>query len=65
MSTVGYVVVEYNQASQLPDLPTGTTLYDTAEDARDDARFQAEQTAQVGRREQYRVAEVTLLDDED
>lgn len=65
MSTVGYVVVEYNQASGTPDLPTGTSLYDTAQEAREEQRSQAGETAKVGRGERFRVAEVVLLADED
>lgn len=62
MSTAGYVVVEYNQASGMPDL---LDLHLNKADARDHAAELAENTAASGRRERYRVAEVILLDDED
>lgn len=60
--SVGFVVIEYNQASHLPELHL-PYLYsqDEAEQRAAEAR---EETAHIGRKERYAVAEVTLLDEE-
>ena len=63
MSSIGYVVVEYNQASGAPDLVD--ELRHTEDSARLAAKGLAEETAGVGRGERYLIAEVVLLDDED
>lgn len=65
MSTLGYVVIEYNQASGQPDLlPYGQLCWrlEEAQERMEDAR---EETANVGRGESYRIAEVVLVDEED
>jgi hypothetical protein len=61
---VGYVVIEYNQASARPGLSDGE-LYDRIEDAREAAEVEQENANEVGRRERYKVAEVTLVEEDD
>lgn len=65
MSTLGYVVIEFNQASSQPDPTPYSDLHwdiDAAKEALEDVR---KRTANVGRRETYQLAEVVLLDAED
>lgn len=60
----GYAVVVFNQMGGCPDLLDGD-LHWNLQDAKDVMEAAREQTASVGRGETYRLAEVTLLDDED
>lgn len=62
MSTIGYVVIEFNQAGGSPDV-VGDLLH-SREDADDVASQQAESTAKTGRRERYAVAEVNIEDED-
>lgn len=64
MTTVGFVVVEYNQASGQPDLRTGAELHWSLADAKTERADLQADTASVGRRETYRIAEVVLVDEE-
>ncbi|GIH69459.1 hypothetical protein [Sphaerimonospora thailandensis] len=61
---IGYVVVEYNQASRMPDLPCAVTLHRSVDDARAEMEDLAAETARVGRRERYAIAAVILEDDD-
>ncbi len=61
MSTVGYVVIEYNQASHWPSLEHDT-LYDTVDEAAEVAKHAEEATERIGRRETYAVARVELIE---
>ena len=58
---IGYVVIEYNQASHEPRLPTGADVYWRREDAERERDWLAEQTAEVGRRERHEVAVIVPL----
>lgn len=61
MGALGYVVIEYNQASRCPALE-GDELHDTEAEARawaDESRASAEAR---GRGETYAVARVELVD---
>lgn len=61
---LGYVVVEYNQASRQPGLPTGSDLIDDPDIAWAELNDLAEETRRSGRGEQYRIcAVITLADD--
>lgn len=61
--SVGYLVVEFNQASGLPDVQQ-VGLWDSILDAEHEAETLRSQTAAVvGRRERYAVAEVVLIGD--
>jgi hypothetical protein len=62
---IGYIVVEYNQASGQPGIPTGADLYWSAEEAEDYAEFEREDTRSRGRGERYKVAKVVLVDEDD
>lgn len=62
---IGYVVIEYNQASHMPDLVAGAYLHRDLESAQDELADHAERTKGVGRRETYQVAAVHLLEPED
>jgi hypothetical protein len=61
---LGFVVVEYNQASRRPGLPS-SELHRTERDAQDELDACVEDTAASGRRETYKLAQVVLLGDED
>jgi hypothetical protein len=61
---VGFVVVEYNQASGLAALSDDIAIYrrkGDAEEVRDDFRSLG---ASLGRGETYAIAEVVLVDEE-
>ncbi len=60
--TVGYVVIEYNQASHWPSLD-GDTLYDTVDEAALAAKHSEEAMLACGRRESYAVARVELVEE--
>lgn len=62
MSTIGYVIIEFNQAGGSPAI-VSDILY-TREDADDVAGQQSEATAKTGRRERYAVATVEIEEDE-
>jgi len=60
--TVGYVVIEYNQASGQPRV--SSDIYDDIEEAFDDLGRQADATAQVRRREGYAIGTLIVAEDE-
>lgn len=60
MSKLGYVVIEYNQASKWPAV--WSDLLDTEDEAREDARGARAQTAEIGRGETYAIAKVELIE---
>ena len=60
---IGYVVVEFNQASHQPALPLGAYLFSEWGDAEDCARNERERAQQMHRGERYEVAEVRLCPD--
>lgn len=62
MRTLGYVVVEWNQASHRPDVMP-YSFSDDLECARDLVRDEQAKTAAVGRRERYTICEVVEMDD--
>lgn len=64
-STIGYVVIEYNQASHQPELLPHSGLYYDRENAEQQANDERDSTAATGRHERYAVAAVEVLDDED
>lgn len=55
---LGWVVIEWNQASHRPGLSFGADLHWSREDAENEAVGLREQAAKVGRRERYTIAEV-------
>jgi hypothetical protein len=55
--TLGYIVVEWNQASGRPEVEDGS-LYSTAAEAEEAAQDARDFAAKVGRKERYTVAEV-------
>lgn len=65
MSNLGYVVIEYNQASGQPDLLPYSELCWDLQDAKERMEDAREETASVGRGETYRIAEVVLLDEDE
>jgi hypothetical protein len=62
VSLVGFVVIEYNQASHWPDVYSDG-LYAVQDDAEYAARSCREIAAQNHRGEQYKVAEVRLVEE--
>lgn len=60
---LGYVVIEYNQASRIPGLNPYGDLYDEIDGAREERRDLEQTARESGRRETYRIAEVTLIED--
>lgn len=60
---VGFIVVEYNQASGRPGLPFGADIYDSQDLAEQAARDEREDVLAAGRRERYVVCEVVELED--
>jgi len=63
MAAVGFVVVEYNQASGQPDLRrVGVELHFNLVDAEAEREHLRSNTAFVGRRETYAIAEVVIID---
>ncbi|AYN57471.1 hypothetical protein HOU47_gp65 [Arthrobacter phage Constance] len=65
MRTIGYVVIEFNQASGRPSIAfQAPDLYDDVEDAEVHAVSLTRRTQEVGRRERYAVATVEIEEDE-
>jgi hypothetical protein len=65
MKPLGYVVIEWNQASGQPSIAyNAPDMYDDREDAEQVANRLRTDTARIGRRERYTVAEVIPLEDE-
>lgn len=62
MSRIGYVVVEYNQASGRPS--TGTEVHDDLDAARAGLRLARAVTSRTGREERYQLAELVPLTEE-
>lgn len=56
-----YAVVEFNQASGMPEV---VELHLDKDEARGHAKDLAEETARIGRGERYRVADLVLHDEE-
>lgn len=61
---LGFVVVEFNQASGQPDLLPGAMLHTDRETAEITAGHFRDETAKVGRRERYAVATVTIEEED-
>ncbi len=57
MKPLGYVVIEWNQASGLPRVCADWLLDSTEEAGEEVAEFER-RTAEMGRREHYSIAEV-------
>ena len=64
MSSIGFVVVEYNQASGWPDLTDAATLHTDLADACFERDVLADQARESGRGERYVVCEVAEPEDE-
>lgn len=65
IGVLGYVVIEYNQASSHPALVVGAELYGDEQEARDELDGFVADAASIGRRERYPLAQVVLLGEED
>lgn len=61
MNTVGFIVIEYNQASRWPDIWSAGCLYDTEAEAQEVADEAEGKNRRIGRGETYRVARVELV----
>ena len=59
---IGYVVVEFNQASHLPS--TDGNWYDALDDAEEAVDNHRAATAATGRRERYAVGTVMVKEDD-
>lgn len=62
---IGFVVIEYNQASRQPDLSIAPALHRAEGDAAAEMAHLEAETAATGRRERYALAEVRLIERED
>lgn len=62
---LGWVVVEWNQASHQPGLGWGADLCWSREDAENEAAGLRESAAERGRRERYTIAEVHEEENDD
>lgn len=60
---LGYVVIQYNQASGLPGLTIAADLYEHRDDAEHALRAEREATAKTGRRERHVIAEVIEMEE--
>lgn len=60
MTVLGYVIIEYNQASRWPDLHLDV-LYDTPAEAEEVAEAAREEYKELGRGERFTIAEVKEL----
>jgi hypothetical protein len=60
---LGYVVVDWNQASGQPDVDTNG-LYTTREDAESDAVYRQAETDRIGRGERHTVAAVIEIEED-
>ncbi len=64
VTVLGYVLVEYNQASRVPLIASGEYMYDTVAEAATEMDRAVAGTAEVGRRETYAVARVELIEED-
>lgn len=62
---IGYVLIEYNQASRQPGLPVAAEMYDSIEDARYALKVEERDMRPAGRGEAYIIAEVIPLEEDD
>jgi hypothetical protein len=63
--TVGYIILEYNQASGQPDVAPACPYMFQEEHEADAAALRQEEAARaIGRRERYAVAELYLTEDD-
>ena len=60
---IGYVVIEYSQASGLPGLTIAADLYEHRDDAEHALQVEREATARTGRRERHVIAEVIEMEE--
>ena len=65
MSELGYVVVEFNQASGRPELSAFPCLIDDREEAEYRRDLLTKENRSVGRRERYAIATLILDEDEE
>lgn len=61
---LGYVVIEYNQASHQPDVVNDSFTW-RRDDAEEMAQHERDKTAGYGRLERYTIAEVVELGGDD
>lgn len=59
---IGFVVVEFNQASGQPR--TASDIYDNRADAEDVTEQHREETRKIGRRERFAVGTVTIEEED-
>lgn len=63
-TTLGYVVIEFNQASRQPELGAFPFLSDDREEVQERLELLQRENRKAGRRERYAVGTVTI-DEED
>ncbi|MBG0738617.1 hypothetical protein IV500_04175 [Paeniglutamicibacter antarcticus] len=63
MRDIGFIVIEFNQASGQPGIPYGSDVHPTLADAESAAETLRAETAAAGRRERYVVVELSVEDD--
>ncbi|SDK80755.1 hypothetical protein [Arthrobacter sp. ok362] len=62
--TIGYVVIEYNQASGLPSIAVEAPyLFDDADEAAEKAAALQAETNKIGRRERYAIGTIYIEED--
>lgn len=61
--TIGYVVIEYNQASHQPELSAFPFLSDDLEGAQERLELLQRENRTVGRRERYAIGTIYIEED--
>ena len=63
MREIGFIVIEFNQASGQPAIPGFSDVHGSRRDAEEFADKLRSETAAIGRRERYVVVELSIEDD--
>lgn len=65
MRDLGFVIIEFNQASGQPDLSPVTYIMDDRATAQAMLEREQEENRKAGRRERYAIGTIVIEDDED
>lgn len=65
MGDLGYIVIEYNQASRQPGLPPFADLHRHKDDAESEKARLEEVNIQAGRRERFAIGTIYLEDEDE
>lgn len=64
MATIGFVILEYNQAGGPPVIPSFADIHDTREEAETDKDWHEGNTRDAGRRDRYVIATLEVSEDD-